>query len=730
MLLILWSIRIICLRNRQILIICLLVGVGFTGWFSFRQQQVLSRALPSAANQALNLTVQPDELIKRDGRLQLKAHLPNGQPVDAVYFLPEDSLQSPLENRHQTMVISVIADVADIPKATNVNEFDYQRYQAQNGIMNDLKITRFTGIANARATTPVQWWQNACHGVRAWMIRLSNQLPKTLRLYVQGLFLGYRADNFYDELKSVTDLGLIHLFSISGFHVYWVIGLFSAILNGCRVPRRVAIWLLMLALPHYYLMAGAAPSLLRAILVAFLGLIAEAGHRSWTPLTVFGISLLVGLGCHPALLVQMGGQLSYLLALTLIFTAKQSLMVRTLFLNLVSLPVIIFHVYQWHALTLLANLLILPIFSWVVFPLTLLAGILGLMVPSIAMVTDRALAGFNWGLDQLAALPGMVLFGKPSIWLLTGTLILTFVTLAAKKRRWLVTSLVGCYVVMFMLIHFPKTGEVTFFDIGQGDSFLVRTPFNRQIIMIDTGGKPQFGGRISHGRTRAEKVSLNYLKSLGIDHLDALCLSHQDADHVGDIVPVLSTLRVKTLYIPLGMDQNPQFMRRLAAFKTRLRIIPVKAGDAIGTTGFKVVHPFKAGLGENQDSMVLHGQFGQLRFLFTGDLGREGEREIMTHYPGLQTDVLKLGHHGSKTSSDPAVVAQLHPSLSVISAGRKNRYGHPNQETLTMLSQQQIPYYNTQVNGMIRYQYTSGHSGKWQSYLKEAPGSDLRFRSF
>ncbi len=283
------------------------MGVGFAGWFSFRQQQVLSRALPSAANQALNLTVQPDELTKRDGRLQLKAHLPNGQPVDAVYFLPEDSLQSPLENRHQTMVISVIADVADIPKATNVNEFDYQRYQAQNGIMNDLKITRFTVIANAQATTPVQWWQNACHGVRAWMIRLSNQLPKTLRLYVQGLFLGYRADNFYDELKSVTDLGLIHLFSISGFHVYWVIGLFSAILNGCRVPRRVAIWLLMLALPHYYLMAGAAPSLLRAILVAFLGLIAEAVHRSWTPLTVFGISLLVGLGCHPALLVQMGG---------------------------------------------------------------------------------------------------------------------------------------------------------------------------------------------------------------------------------------------------------------------------------------------------------------------------------------------------------------------------------------------------------------------------------------
>ncbi|WP_225362392.1 DNA internalization-related competence protein ComEC/Rec2 [Secundilactobacillus silagei] len=709
--------RLICLRDRTVLMWSALVLIIFSGLFWRTQQLAKTRTMSDQTGATLQLTVQPDELRVENGRLQLSGKTSAGQTVQGQYFSDDQALLQSLQLKQTTKML-VHGDISQPQPATNDNEFDFRQYQRHQGIFNTLKIDRLTPITTLRATNPFTWWVNACHALRARLVQATKTLPSTLQLYVQGLFLGWRATDFYESLTAVTDLGLIHLFSISGFHIVWIVAAVSWCLRRLGFTQTPIAVLLLLLLPTYYILAGAQVGLLRAVAVVVLGLVAHLCDWRLTGLTTWGLSLLLGLIVQPALLMHLGGQLSYGLAFGLLFTKQFGVLKTTVMLNLLSLPLILYHVYQWHVLTMFVNLLILPLFSVCIFPLVLVAGIGGHWLPWLTDLTEWLLRGFTGGLNWLDSLPGMIVFGKPAAWVVGIMTILTLVLMTQKFRKWLPIILGTVYLVSFLAIHLPATGEMTFFDIGQGDSFLVRSPYNRQITMIDTGGRVNFGGQKISGRSRAQRISINYLKSQGIAHIDNLCLSHQDADHVGDVGDVLKGLHVKRLYIPLGMNQNPQFMQRIRPYIKDTQLISVQAGQRISKTPLTAVHPFKPGLGTNEDSMVLAGQVAGLHWLFTGDLDRAGEREILSRYPALQVDVLKLGHHGSKTATDPEVVKQLQPKIGIISAGRNNRYGHPNQETLATLAENQIPVFNTQTNGMIRYRYTSS-GGRWQTFLKE-----------
>lgn len=714
-----WAVRILLLRDRVIAIWALVVSVVFGCWFAFQHDQRQQRTLPEMTNTTVQLRVQPDDVLVGPDSVQVKGRLPTGQLVTGQYYVGEGEKPEPQWRVMKTSVMTVAGDIQQFAPATNVNEFDYGEYQRQNGVFNRVKISRLVAVRPAVPRTLWQSWLNGCHAIRQRLILQTKRLPPLLAMYVQGLFLGFRADNFYDNLSAVTDLGLIHLFSISGFHVVWLTALVAFVLKRLRCSETMVNVILILVLPSYYILAGAAPSLLRAILVSMLVIIAALAGWKISPLTLWGLSLMLALIWYPALLMQLGGQLSYALAFALIFVEGRSAFAKTMLLNLVSLPFVLYHVYQWHIWSLLANLLILPVFSWLIFPVTLIGAVVGLKFPMLAQMCDHLLGWFTRALDAIAAMPGMITFGKPHILLVIALVVLTLLLLAGRHQRQVIIGLTAVYTLAFMLIHFPVKGEVTFFDIGQGDSFMIREPLGRQITMIDTGGDVFFGGHQVKRRSRALRLNINYMKSMGIHRIDALCLSHQDADHVGFVGDVLQTMDVKRLYIPWGMAANPQFMRRIRPGLKHTKLISVHAGQHITGSGLDVLHPFTPGLGGNEDSMVLTGVYGGLRFTFTGDLGQEGEKDVIAHYPNLRTDVLKLGHHGSKTASAPEFIQALKPKWGIISAGRNNRYGHPNPETLATLAQQHVPFFNTQTNGMIRYRFRDHHPGYWETVMKE-----------
>lgn len=711
------------MRQPITLLLAGMVLVGFGGWFYHQQQLMATGHLPTTTRTQLIVQVQPDDVRIGPDSVQLRGKLPSGYWIEGRFYADNSQLEA--YRLRQTSQMMLTGDVDRYAPATNVNEFDFGAYQAHRWTFNQIKIIQLQQLTPVQARNPWTIWVNGCHALRYWLIERTKSLPETLRLYVQGLFLGYRADGFYERLAAVKDLGLIHLFSISGFHVIWLVALIEWGMALLRLPQGPRVIGLCLILPSYVIIAGGGPGVIRAVLVVLIGILAKLGRVSLSRLTVWGLSLLIGLAISPAMLTELGGQLSYGLAFSLIFLNQRSLLFQTLMLNLISLPTILYHIYQWHVLSLFVNLLLLPLFSWLVFPVVFGLMWLGPSWPVAAGMGERGLQGLTFSLDWVAQLPGMVVTGQPTALMTTGLCVLTFMILAAQTariRRWLFGLLIISYAGLMFWRQHPLDGEVTFFDIGQGDSFLIREPGNRQVIMIDTGGKVTFGSHRPTGRSTAERVSINYLKSLGITQIDHLLLSHQDADHTGDVDDVLAALVVKRLYVPLGMTSNERFMKRVqpALMKHRTQVIEVQAGQSIEGTQLQVVHPFKAGEGTNEDSMVLFANYGQLSWLFTGDLDQAGERQIAAHFPQLTVDVLKLGHHGSKTSSDPTVVAKWQPKIGIISAGRENRYGHPNQETLATLAKQQVPYFSTQQNGMVTYRFRAHAPGYWQTFLKGA----------
>ena len=196
-------------------------------------------------------------------------------------------------------------------------------------------------------------------------------------------------------------------------------------------------------------------------------------------------------------------------------------------------------------------------------------------------------------------------------------------------------------------------------------------------------------------------------------------VSHQDADHVGDLGPLLEQVKVKKLFMAQGLIKNPSFQKRLDGRIKHTKLVELLAGMQVKEPQitFNVVYPYQPGEGENEDSLSLFFRLANKNWLFTGDLGQEGESEIMQK-TALNIDYFKLGHHGSKTSSKPEFLQAIHPKQVFISAGRNNRFGHPHQETLTTLANQQIPWVSTQDCGMISWYYGGMKEPEFNYFLK------------
>ncbi|RAS92649.1 S-layer protein, partial [Bacillus cereus] len=235
--------------------------------------------------------------------------------------------------------------------------------------------------------------------------------------------------------------------------------------------------------------------------------------------------------------------------------------------------------------------------------------------------------------------------------------------------------------------------EVHYIDVGQGDATFIKSP-SGETILID-------GGNNGKG-----KVVANYLKGLGFQNIDYMIATHPDADHVGGLDEVLYAMNVKNVYAPKVSHTTQTFKDFLTAVANKgLTIKEAKSGVTLPINGLnsQFLAPVKEyGNDLNEWSAVLKVTHGSKSFLFTGDAESKSEKDMLATYgSNLKSDVLKPGHHGSKTSSSQPFLDAVKPSIAVISAGAGNRYGHPTQETLAKLNAMSVKVYRTDLNGTV-----------------------------
>lgn len=573
--------------------------------------------------------------------------------------------------------------------ATNLYEFDYAHYRFQQAHQSFEIPTQALRWQIAPATNIVDW----LYTLRVYLLRRIESLPIIISKYAKGLLLGQLDQEFAEMRQTFANLGILHLFSVSGLHIYALIGALYWLTDRLHVPKEWVDWASIgLLLPLLVLIPFGA-GIIRAVWLRIAQILNQRLHLGLSTLDTLSLVLVLNCLIQPQVLFTLGGQLTYLLTFALVWWQQLPPLKLSMRLGILSWPVLLSQVFRLHLLASLFNLILMPIFELVLMPALLLvvswpqANLVTLLVQGLTLMEQLLL--------RLEQLPGFVAIGALRPEFAIGFVIgyLLVVTYPGFKTRLLLATLL---MLAIFDLNWRPDYRVSVFDVGQGDAILIEAPFKQGTVLIDTGGR---GFGPPRANPPAKRVILNYLAARGITHLDALVLTHADADHVGDAGVITSGIRVDRLLTTMSGQHQPQIVPLLKQVRA---VSLVQAGSRlqVGPLNLQVVAPDRPATDKNADSIVLYGKIGDSRWLFTGDADQAVEVNQLLPQK-LAVDFLKAGHHGSKTSSAPAFIQQIHPKWALISAGRHNRYGHPHQETLQTLTAAHVPWLNTADSGMI-----------------------------
>ncbi|MBT2708004.1 DNA internalization-related competence protein ComEC/Rec2 [Pseudomonas sp. ISL-84] len=630
------------------------------------------------------------------------------------------------------------------PIATNPNAFSYKEYLNHNKIFWVLEIKQLilSDCSYRENSLPLSLLKMRETGINY----LVGNFPEKTASIAVALIFGDRNFIEQDVLESYQKLGIIHLLAISGLHVGLLAGMFF--LAGIRagITREKMTSALILILPGYALITGVAPSVIRAVFMMLLVLAARKLKSAVLIIDVFSIVFMIYLFISPFILFNAGFQLSFAVSLSLILSAPLLLkrfsnpfviiILVSFICQVAAMPILFWHFFEMSILSVFANLIFVPVFSSIVLPAILIIFLLHLLSGGksafLLAPFDEFITLIDYIAGKLSEIPHTsIVLGRPSLLVLLLYVLLIPVFFASWERsKGKKAFFLSCILPVFaLLLHFFTTsvspkGEVTFIDVGQGDSILVKLPYGKGNYLIDTGGTVSFqtkDWKIRSDPFEAGKdIVVPFLKSKGISSIDKLILTHGDMDHIGGAAAIIDEIRVKAVILPIVSEISELEQEVIHKAKRRnSKVLFSKAGDrwTEGEGFFQILSPQEEIKTERNDgSIVLFAKLGGLSWLFTGDIEAEGEERLVQNYPNLKIDVLKAGHHGSKTSSTDLFLSSVKPKIAIISAGENNRYGHPHTDVISRFRSNNIRILRTDEHGAVTYIF-KGNSGTFYVQL-------------
>lgn len=598
------------------------------------------------------------------------------------------------------------ADISLINKNTNPNLFNFRNYSLSRGLVSELKLKDFEEKEKRNIS------HNPFLSLRRRFNKYINRLfrenlSKKSADFAISLVL---SDNLIGK-DSFNRLGLSHILAISGLHIDLMLAFTIGILKRLSVAYKKSYLIgLGLCLSYGYLI-GFPYSIMRVLIVnsiSFLGFLLRRPIDSVKSLVLAGILIIL---IKPFAILNAGFILSFLASFSIVkFYPRFKLffkegLVRDLFsfttsIQLACLAFTIYYFGYFNILSVLANFLVVPVFTiiaYISFILVFSYVVLSPILWPVFFMLDYLISSLLNMVNMLNELSIFTVeFAKPSLLLTIYTITLLFVFVNIKTKKYL-GKFIALNLAILILSSYrmsPKRDiSYQMIDIGQGDAFLLND--RGKYYMVDLGG-PKFKNYDS-----GERILVPYLKSLGIKDIEAVFITHEDKDHVGNLKILLDNFNVKNIISTSHVSDdilalNPIF------FKKNQR---VELSDGYIECVFE-----GAGVeNENDRSLGLLINIRGVKILTLGDLSSSYEDSL-----DIKADILKLSHHGSKTSTSSKFLAKVDPSIVLISAGKNNIYGHPSKEVLEKLDGRII--LNTQTDGLIDINF--GSELKVSKYLK------------
>lgn len=705
---------------------CTLVILSVTGVITFFHTVTNQSHLSTEMKTGI-LTIDPTAYrINGDG-LTGEADL-LGERVVFFHHISSESEKNDWLNLMTTIHMQATFTLEKPKTATNRYQFNYQEY------LNRKKIHWKVTVQNVHAVTPDRSLTRVFSKIRLYIFQyLKRALPSDKsRDYIMAMLFNQIDDIDTLAMAAYRKIGILHIFSISGMHIYFLVTTLQYCLLRVGVTRETTYPILLLTILFYSLLIGSGVGIFRAVFTHTVALIAKMLKRDIAVKDAFAFAILFALWQNPYLVFSIAFQLSYTLSGLLYFLSprlekmKTATGVKNFLLSLIMTGIsgifLSYHYFEIIWLGMFVNIIFSFFFSNLLFPffwlLTLLAVfrvppvVLSNVSTGITVVLEKLeyfsqqLADTNWLL--------MITGRQPLFWyLFLAACVLAFLV-AFEQRKQLILSIILVLVAFIGFSSLSKlnpNGRVIMLDVGQGDALLIKTPFNQDTVLIDTGGVLGFQAE-EDWKVRKEtdyhaKNLVSAIKAEGVNRLDAVFLTHSDTDHIGNLDFLANEIPIQKLYIASGMEETATFLAELSEMNSLPRVTPVTAPNQItvNTLLFHVLNPQQKREGENDDSLVLLSQIGGVTWLFTGDLEENGEQDLIARYPHLKADILKVGHHGSNTSTSDPFLKRLNPRAAFISVGKKNRYGHPTPEVIDRLESRHIKIYRTDLNGAVHFIY-------------------------
>ena len=618
-----------------------------------------------------------------------------------ILYIPKD-----VEKLEYGSIIKINAQYTEATRDRNYGGFNYKTY---------LRTKKIYGIFNVEDVEIVKnGSDNIIIKLRKYIkSKLREKLKKENSELAISLIVGDRSHISSEVEDNFKKANLMHMLAISGAHFSYVILIATFISNRLQ-HKRLGQLIQIIAIIFFMNLTGNTASVVRAGIMSILLIGSSICKRQNDSLNNIAISAIIQIINNPYIIFDSGFMLSYSGVLGIILFYKkisEHIHFKSIALTIsANIFIISIMIYNFHTISgsfiisnicaswLLGIIIILEFISLCI-PIKLLYMILDLLIMMLRKIAEICA---NIPFAQMYV-PRYAIFFVIVIYIL--------IFCRKLKCRKYVYSFLTIGVSILLIVNFTDVYQdrmrINFIDVGQGDSCLIR--YKGTNIMIDSGGslsKNKDGKSYDIG----ENVLNNYLLNRGITRLDYIMASHFDEDHSQGFIFLLKNMKVKNVIISEQYKTSSIYEQfKQICKKQNIQIIYVRSGDEIRIKdlAFKILHPKSK---ENQisenplnnNAIVCMVKYKNRRILFTGDIEKVAENEMVKEYTnGLKADILKVGHHGSKTSTTKEFLDLINPSVALIGVGQNNKFGHPNEDVIKRLEEKNIQIYRTDEMGEI-----------------------------
>ena len=563
-------------------------------------------------------------------------------------------------------------------KNTNQNTFNYQKYLYYKKIYYLVEATSINKIANNN---------NYLYTIKNTLYQKIDKLKSSN--YIKTLLF---CDNTLSkEIKESYRInGISHLFSVSGMHINFFVSIIYLYLNKITYNKRIK-YLITNIFIITYLILFPSSSLLRSAVMSILYSINYLLKLKIKKIDILLLTLGVSLLINPFIIYDLGYIYSYTITFFLVLSSstlkKKNKINKIIYISLlsflVSIPITIYNSYEINIISILLNIILVPIISIIILPLTILTYIFPIL-DSILYLFTNTLETISLFISKINITK--IIFPKPSLLIIVLYYIIILLSYQNKKYFYLNIILL---IIIYISPYLNSNFEVVMFEVGEADCHLIKYPYNKNTILIDTG-KNEY---------KIKNEVIPYLKSIGIKKIDYLIITHGDLDHIGGSITLINNFQVKNVILNKGTftDLEKELIKNLNKKKITYQININKINLSNHTICLLNNTKYN---NENDNSIITYFTYQKYKFLYMGDASITTEDNLLENYNLNNISILKVGHHGSNTSSSKDFISQINPSISLISVGENNIYHHPNKEVINNLSKSRI--YRTDINNMVK----------------------------